>query len=109
MICTETARAVTFENCRNVRFKGMTIDYDPLPFTEGRITALALDKGWVEFEILDGYPDNQLEQRIEIYDPATGELRREMTGWEEEFEPRGPHRYRIAKTKGYRYQDKWDT
>ena len=43
MICTETARAVNFENCRNVRFEGMTIDYDPLPFTEGRITALAPD------------------------------------------------------------------
>ena len=109
MICTETARAINFENCRNVRFKGMTIDYDPLPFTEGRITALAPDKSWVEFNIIDGYPDTKLEQRIEIYDPATGELRREMTGWEEGFEPRGTHRYRISKPKGYRYQDKWDT
>ena len=44
MICTETARAVNFENCRDLRFEGMTIDYDPLPFTEGRITALAPDK-----------------------------------------------------------------
>jgi hypothetical protein len=109
MICTETARAVTFENCRNVRFEGMTIDYDPLPFTEGRITALAPDKGWVEFEVIEGYPDNKLEQRIEIYDPTTCELRRETTGWEDVFEPLGNHRYRIAKPKGYRYQDKWDT
>jgi len=100
MICTETARAINFENCHDVRFKGMTIDYDPLPFTEGRITALAPDKSWVEFEIIEGYPDNQLEQRIEIYDPATGELRREMTGWEEGFAPLGNHRYRISKPKG---------
>jgi hypothetical protein len=109
MICTETARAVNFENCRNVRFEGMTIDYDPLPFTEGRITALAPDKSWVEFEIIEGYPDNKLEQRIEIYDPATGELRREMTGWEEGFAALGNHRYRIAKPKGYRYRKEWDT
>lgn len=109
MICTETARAINFENCHDVRFKGMTIDYDPLPFTEGRITALAPDKSWVEFEIIEGYPDNQLEQRIEIYDPATGELRREMTGWEEGFAPLGNHRYRISKPKSYGYRENWDT
>ena len=109
MICTETTRAVKFENCRNVRFTGMTIDYDPLPFTEGRITALAPDKSRVEFEIIAGYPDNKLEQRIEIYDPATRELRREMTGWAEGFEALGNHRYRIAKPKGYRYRQEWDT
>ena len=109
MICTETARAVQFENCRDVRFEGMTVDYDPLPFTEGRITALASDKSWVEFEIITGYPENKLEERIEIYDPATGGLRREMTGWEKEFQPLGGHRYRIAKGKGYSYREKWDT
>jgi hypothetical protein len=109
MICTETTRAVNFENCRDVRLKGITIDYDPLPFTEGRITALAPDKSWVEFEIIEGYPDNKLEQRIEIYDPATRELRRDMIGWEEGFEPLGNHRYRIAKPKGYHYRKEWDT
>ena len=87
----------------------MTIDYDPLPFTEGRITALAPDKSWLEFEVIEGYPDSKLEQRIEIYDPATGELRREMTSWQEGFEPLGNHRYRIAKYKGYGYREKWDT
>jgi hypothetical protein len=109
MICTETSRAINFENCRDVRFKGMTIDYDPLPFTEGRITALAPDKRWLEFEVIDGYPDTKLEQRIEIYDPVTGELRCEMTGWQEAFEPLGNHRYRITKPKGYGYREKWDT
>ncbi len=109
MTCTETARALDFENCRNVCFKGMTIDYDPLPFTEGHITALAPDKSWLEFEVIQGYPEGKLEERIEIYDPATGELRREMTSWQEGFEPLGHHRYRIAKYKGYGYREKWDT
>ena len=109
MVCTHTSLAMNFENCRNMRFKGMTIDYDPLPFTEARISALATNKSWVEFEIMDGFPENKLEERIEIYDPATGELRRETTGWAKNFEPLGSHRYRIAKSSWYHYSAKDDT
>lgn len=109
MICTQTTRALMFENCRNVRFKGLTVDYDPLPFTEGRIIALAPDKSWVEFEVFAGYPEHQLQERVEIYDPATRELRRETGGWAKEFESLGNHRYRIAKPKAYRYRADWDT
>ena len=109
MVCTETSEALGFEQCRHVRMRGLAIDYDPLPFTEGRITALAPDKSWVEFEILDGYPDRRLEERIEIYDPASGELRRETTGWQAPFEAAGPHRYRIAKHAGYRFRAERDT
>jgi len=104
MICTETRRAIAFENCRNVTLRGLTIDYDPLPFTEARITALATNKCWIEFEILDGYPEHQLVNRIEIFDPATGELRRPDVGWNGAFEPLGNHRYRIAKHAGYRFR-----
>ena len=109
MVCTETCQAMRFEQCRHVRLRGLSIDYDPLPFTEGRITALAPDKGWVEFEILDGYPERRLEERIEIYDPASGELRRETTGWQPPFESVGPHRYRVAKRAGYRFRAERDT
>ncbi len=109
MVCTQTVQAMGFEHCRNVHLKGLTVDYNPLPFTEARITGLAPDKAWVEFEIIDGYADTSLEERIEIYDPATRELRRETTGWVKDFEPLGHHRYRIAKRPGYRFNDKADT
>ena len=109
MICTETCRAMVFDRCRNVHVKGLTIDYDPLAYTEARIVALPPDKSSVEFEIIAGYPESTLEQRIEIYDPATGELRRTDAGWSDKFQSTGPHRYRIAKQKGYRYQPQWDT
>ena len=46
MVCTQTCRALVLENCRNVRFRGLTVDFDPLPFTEGRIVAMAPDKRW---------------------------------------------------------------
>ena len=32
MVCSQTLRAIDFEDCRNLRFQGLTIDYDPLPF-----------------------------------------------------------------------------
>ena len=109
IVCANTSRVVVFENCRNVRFKGLTVDFDPLPFTQGRIVAMAPDKKWVEFEILEGYPENELEERIEIFDPATGELRRETAGWEKQIESLGNHRYRATKPKAYRYREEWDT
>ena len=109
IVCANTSRVVVFENCRNVRFKGLTVDFDPLPFTQGRIVAMAPDKKWVEFEILEGYPENELEERIEIFHPATGELRRETAGWEKQIESLGNHRYRATKPKAYRYREEWDT
>jgi hypothetical protein len=109
MVCTQTMPAMLFKNCRNVRLKGLTVDYDPLPFTEGRIDAMAPDKSWLEFKIIDGYPENQLAERIEIFDPATRELRRETAGWSREIQSLGNHRYRAAKPKGYRYAEDWDT
>ena len=109
MVCTQTVQALRLEHCRNLRFKGLTVDYDPLPFTEARITALAPDKSWAEFEIFDGYPDNSLEERIEIYDPATRELRRETAGWEKEIQPLGSHRYRASKHPGYHFKESTDT
>lgn len=109
MVCGATVQAVGFEGCTNVTLRGLTIDYDPLPFTQGHITALAPDKAWLEFEIGAGYPDHDLEERIEIYDPATGELRRETTRWTPGFERIGERRYRVQKHEGYRFSEERDT
>lgn len=109
MTCTQTVRAVGFEDCHNVHLKGLMIDYDPLPIAEARVTALGPDKSWLEFEIIPGYPDNKLASRIEIYDPATRELRRTDGPWVKEFDALGNHRYRVAKRKGYRFDPQVDT
>ena len=49
MICTETTRAITFENCKNISLKGMAIDYDPLCFSQAVITKLAPDNSYIGF------------------------------------------------------------
>ena len=102
MICTQTTQAIAINNCRNLTLIGLTVDYDPLPFTQGTITALAPDKSWIEFVIHAGYPENLVE-RIEIFDART-ELLKTPThyGWTP-FEKIGPARYRVNKGSNYKY------
>ena len=79
MICTETTRALTIADCTNVTLRGLTIDYDPLPFTQGRITSLSSDKRVHEVTLFDGYPRAQAarNEKYEIFRPDTRQLRRE--------------------------------
>jgi hypothetical protein len=109
MVCTETRQAVRVEDCTNLKLSGLTIDYDPLPFTQGTITGLAEDHSWIEFTVLDGYPVNDLEQRVEIYDPATGQLRREMPPLAPGFEQISPRIFRVHKRPGLRFNPEEDT
>lgn len=52
-----TSSALRLEDCQNITFQGLTVDYDPLPFTQGRVTAVNRAEGTVEFALDDGYPD----------------------------------------------------
>ena len=54
MVCTQTTRAITIENCRGLTLRGLSIDYDPSAFTQGRIVSLSADKSVHEIEILKG-------------------------------------------------------
>jgi hypothetical protein len=77
MICTETTLAVSIANCRNVTLGGLVIDYDPLPFTQGRITGFSTDKGVHEIELFEGYPPAESARtfKYEIFRPDTRALR----------------------------------
>ena len=56
IICTKTTRAITLFNCKNVTLKGLTIDYDPLPYTQGKIIAISDDKLTLAVSMISGYP-----------------------------------------------------
>ena len=109
LVCTSTVRAVLFEDCANVTIRGLTVDYDPLPFTQGKIVAMAPDKSWMEFEVAEGYPADQLKEHIQIYKPATGTLRRGDAQWDEKISARGESRHRVSKAQGYRFDPAEDT
>ena len=94
---------MTISDCKHLKISGLTIDYDPLPFTQGRITAMGPEKEWLEFKILDGYPENSLETRIEIFDAKTGELK-VGTRWDwQPFEKIGERKYRVRRAQGYKF------
>lgn len=109
MVCTSTVGALIFDRCSNVTLRGLTIDYDPLPFTQGKIVSMVPDKSSMVFEVAGGYPQERLEERIQIYDPATRELRRGDARWEAEIEALGEGRYRMRKSANHRFDPRRDT
>jgi hypothetical protein len=56
--------------------KGLTIDYDPLPYTQGRIIEISGDKMTLKVQLLNGYPESDtiFKDKVEIYDQYTDEL-----------------------------------
>ncbi len=54
LIMTETRTALQLDKCSNLEINGLTVDYDPLPFTQGTITDVK--PGRLEFSVHAGYP-----------------------------------------------------
>lgn len=77
MVCTETTRGLTIRDCTNLTVRGLTIDYDPLPFTQGRISGFGPNKTSYEVELFDGYPPAETTRnfKFEIFRPDTRTLR----------------------------------
>jgi hypothetical protein len=77
MICTETTRALTISRCTNVVVRGLVIDYDPLPFTQGRITAISPDRQIYDVELFGGYPTAETVRNFkhEVFRPDSRTLR----------------------------------
>lgn len=62
-----------FDGCENLTIKGFTIDYDPLPFTQGTIKSIT-NKREVLFDIHDGYPDiteENIYESLYVFDKET--------------------------------------
>lgn len=55
IIMTRLKPAFFLTGCRNIRLDGFTVDYDPLPFTQGEITII--NGKSISFKIDAGYPD----------------------------------------------------
>jgi hypothetical protein len=74
MICTQTVPAIKIINCKNFKLQGISVDYDPLPFTQGKIVAMSSDKNTLTIDLTDGYSTTLIGDKAEIYDPGTEEL-----------------------------------
>jgi hypothetical protein len=75
MIMEVRTQAVSIANSRNLSIRGLTIDHQPLPYTQATITSHAADWSSVDARIHDGYPqDPRAASKIEAYDGRTGRL-----------------------------------
>ena len=94
--------ALWMENCEDTTVRGLTIDYDPLPFTQGTLVSVAEDRRSVEVEVHAGYPAAAMNAgggpggRIMFYAGGSATLKRgtRMTR-PEAIEPLGGNRYRL--------------
>ena len=68
MICEKRVRALEFYNCKNVTLQGLTIDYDPLPYTQGDIVAVG--NNYIDVKIHKGYPVEAFS-RVDVIDKQT--------------------------------------
>ena len=75
---------IRVEDCYNVQVKNITIDYDPLPFTQGYITNVDRINDRVNIDIMEGFPlpDNEKFKKAAFLrgtmnHPGTGRLFRE--------------------------------
>ena len=78
MRCKKVTRAVEFRQSTNTKIIGLTIDFDPLPFTQGTITAMSSDRRTLTIDLHDGYPrannNDFTSDKIEIFGKDTDEL-----------------------------------
>ncbi|MBT3289890.1 MAG: right-handed parallel beta-helix repeat-containing protein [Victivallales bacterium] len=107
MICTETTRALDVRRCENVTVRGLTIDYDPLPFTQFVITGLDEEKRQIEMRLPAGYEINDLVTHSDlghlvVLDPAASKLK-VIYGGPERVQKVGDRLYRYTKYDCYQY------
>ena len=73
LIITKLVPAVKISQCKNLSISGLTVDYDPLPFTQGTITSVNGD-GYITLKIHEAYPrldKNYKITRIHVFDKKT--------------------------------------
>ena len=77
LICTTLNRALDIEDCDGLILEGLSVDYDPLPFTQATVVALSADNKIIDMKIHAGYPSIDDRVRISVIDSKT---RRVKTG-----------------------------
>ena len=72
LLATSLTSAVRIHSAENVTLEGLTIDYDPLPFTQGTVVGVAADRSYFDVRIHNGYdllPDGTTTRAI-IHDAS---------------------------------------
>ena len=70
LVGAKLMRAIGLYRCSGVTLQGLTVDYDPLPFTQGDVIASADDGNSIDIKIHAGYPRKPYS-RIDVVDAKT--------------------------------------
>jgi hypothetical protein len=103
MVCSETTRALTIHGCTNTTLVGMTIDYDPLPYTQGEIVKISPDGLAHDIELFKGYATTGTitASKYEIFRADTRTLRA-GSYYGCKLTVLSPGKLRVVKPKHYR-------
>lgn len=70
--CKSNSMAFQFQDCENVTLKDLTIDYDPVCYTQGTIISVSNDSRIWKVKLHDGYPTQVIaKHKLELFDPVT--------------------------------------
>jgi len=79
LIASNLVAALEIIHCRNLTLRGLTIDYDPLPMTQGAIVDFGTNREWTEIRIHPGYPEPTALEKgwgfLWTSDPVTRDLK----------------------------------
>ncbi len=92
--------AIDIRSCENLTLKGLTIDYDPLPFTQAELVSYDPVTMQGEIALMKGYPrldEVQHQGTVMVFDKASKLWKRDSYGfYGAKFESMGPDRAKIS-------------
>lgn len=65
---------VAVADSAHLTLRGFTVDFDPLPFTQGTVETVDVENGLVTYAVHDGYPDltaDYVSHRAHVFTPDT--------------------------------------
>jgi hypothetical protein len=102
LVCTRYGMALEIEDCQNLAIEGLTIDYDPLPFTQGRVTNVGPGRAWLDVELDDGYPMLAESKMQFVMDGVTGGFKPDSIKVKGKLSPTGPRTLRVDLPESHR-------
>ena len=100
-IILKPGQTISFAGCTNIRLRGLAVDFDPVPWSQGTIAAIDPVEKSVSVKLDDGYPElENLPQRDSmlyfVFDPAKLAPRHLLWEGFRSFDPIGKRLYRLA-------------
>jgi len=102
-VILKTGQSFKLNDCTDVTLTGLTVDFDPLPFSQGKITEIDPVGKCITVVLDEGYPAMESlpkESRIQfgVYDPVTAEPRSLLHDGFADVVPIGERIYKLSRS-----------